>query len=381
MKIAIISQSATFDAIKKLVEKEGHSALSIQKTNLSEDEFKLVDSVDLVIASHMEIPKNQSFHKYLKNKKIPYLFCNYELSRFEEDRFYSKRIFNQLKIRTQPSYETNGEWFLKKFKAIKRPFVAKVCFLRLAGRQTTIVTDDNYQNLFGFFNKVIKNDTEILIEQYVNLKEEYATHFIVNSSDWKYLGSVTPYKKAYDLDRGPNTPGMGAITKKTIHKEVFEWINQLVNYMHSLSLHPLGIFHLGIGVDKNDCPIMFELNTRPGYSLHNVISSLDNSITDIFYQAALNKEIPTPKRTFKQSATVNIMNGSENLKNPAVKLPIYNTFPDELLVGLEQTENFYLMHSSFTSVTDNIQRSIDNIYQFLDQQNLGQFYYRRDIGK
>lgn len=382
MHITVVSRSATFDTIKQLLEKEGNSATLVPKLRLDHNDFSLFDATDLVIASHAEIPKNDEFHEYLNSRGIPYIFCNKNILRYEEDRFFAKQVFKDLGIRT-PSYrQVDGNWLKWNFKKIPKPFVVKIPFVKSHGRQTAIITNDNYESWYRdyFENEnsgvVIRGHSQILIEQYQKISYEYASHFVVNDHDCRYLGSVKPYKRAYADNLGPNTDGMGAVTQIKFHDEVQGWMERLADHMRSGGTSVSGIMHLGIGVDAQDQPLLFEINTRPGHSLHTVLSTIDDPLTDIFHSAAINTTISTASRTTKRAVSANLVNRSTR---PDPRTPSVQQDRD-IIVGIEHG-GYTLRHSTYTSISDDLHKAVDALHQFLDAQDLGDFYYRRDIGK
>jgi phosphoribosylamine-glycine ligase len=349
------------------------------------------EKIDFLLASGIPVVYSSIIHNSLKESNVPYFFPSPELVRLESNKNLTKIMLNKIGIPNSPGEIYDGKQLFANFKSLPRPFVVKLNYVYQYGRQTYIVTDENYEEVFldlfsdrtGFLPRItnITNDTNITIEKFVNLKREYSYHLVANASGWKYLGSARDYKKLEDGDIGFNSVSMGAYNIDDIDPQVHEYADKIINYLKNYGYPYKGFMFIGIGVDENDVPLVLEINTRSGDpELQVILGSIENNLADLFLACSTDAPIPDIVHNNNKSVTVRLVNTHYNWQWPASFLPKLNPCPDNIICGLEGVDRFHIKHSVFTTSDTTHEQASKTLYEYLDKQQVGQYRYRRDIG-
>lgn len=348
-------------------------------------------NLDFVLTSSVQVPSNKLMHEGLKNLRIPYFFVNPEMTALEKNKSLTKRMLNHLKIPTGIGETVDGKYLFDNFKTIPRPFVIKLNYVYQYGKQTIVVNDENYEEVYldlfsarldsPFRITNINFNTSLIIEKFIKIKREYSYHAIFNNVEWKYLGSARDYKKTNDGDEGFNSVSMGAYNIVEVDAVVHEYADKIFNYLKNQNYIYKGFIFLGIAIDENDIPVILEINTRSGDpELQVILESIDNDLGNLFLSASNDSKIPDIKHNSKKSVTVRLTNSVYDWTKPASFLPKLSPVPEDILFGLEGTDPFYIRHSVFTSSAASHEDAANKIYSYLDKQFVGQYRYRRDIG-
>jgi phosphoribosylamine-glycine ligase len=348
-------------------------------------------NIDFVLASGIPIAMNKDVHDGLKNLNIPYFFVSPELTVLENNKTLAKKMLTHLGIPTGKGKEISGNELFKTFKQIPRPFVIKLNFIYQYGKQTMIVTDDTYEEVYYDLFSVrlnelprptnIRLDTSIVIEDVINIKREYSYHILANETNWEYLGSARDYKRIENGDKGFNCVSMGAYNTSDIDPIVHEYADKIYNFLKNRGTPYTGFMFLGIAVDENDVPHVLEINTRAGDpELQVILSSVTNDLGELFLTASKGHHIPKITHNDNKTVTVRLVNKVYNWTKPASFLPKLESAPLNISIGIEGTSPFFIKHSVFTSSAISHQEAAKNIYAYLDKQFVGQYMYRRDIG-
>ena len=358
--------------------------------------------IDYVMAAGLTLSKMDSVYQTLNDRKIPYFFVNSKLADLERDKSITKQLLTKLGIPTPKFQKTDGNYLYENFFNIPRPFVVKLNYVYMYGMQTIIVNDENYktvyEDLFSLYisgdHKItnIQRDTRLLIEEYVELKNEYSYHALFNKVNWQYFGAARDYKKQREGDIGPNTVSMGAYSLVDVDPVVHEYADKIYNFLKAYlqeDEYYKGFIFLGIGVDKNNVPMILEINTRSGDpELPVMLETIDNNLTELFYAASADIKIPEIKHNNKESVVVRIVNRIYDWTVPASFLPKFENIPPDIIQTFDSgpispdtgQELKYLKHSIFTATDTTRQAAAQRIYNYLDTQHIGQYTYRRDIG-
>jgi phosphoribosylamine-glycine ligase len=349
------------------------------------------DNLDYILASGVSITANKSIHRGLKELNIPYFFPSSKLVKLELHKGHTKKMLDKLDIPNSPGILTDGKYLYNNFKTLARPFVVKLNFFYQYGRQTYIVNDDNYEEVFlDLFSDQIGNNpritnirfnTSLVIEDFVKIKREYSYHILVNSTGWQYFGSARDYKRFKDNDCGFNTVSMGSYNVDDIDPRVHDYADKIVNNLKNKG-HPYkGFMFIGIAEDKDGVPIVLEINTRSGDpELQVILSSIENNLADLFKNCSMDLPIPNIVHNKKKSVTIRLINNHYDWRFPASHLPKISTPPEDIIFSLEGTNDFKILHSLFTTSDKTHELASKKLYQFLDKQNVGQYIYRKDIG-
>jgi phosphoribosylamine--glycine ligase len=331
----------------------------------------------------------------LASSNIPYFFCNRKSADLEYDKLKTKHILNELGIPTGTAItdKITGQVLFDNFYEFRRPFVVK-SYQYQYGRQTTIVTDENFEEVYldlfskklnvGYRNTNINDNWEMIVEDFVNIKKELSCHYILNSTGWKYIGSGRDYKKFNEGDKGHNTLGLGAYNVIEIDNRIHEYADKIFNYLKTHDYQYKGFLFLGIAIDENDVPRILEINTRPGDPEINVIlGSINNNLTDLLFAAGTDNTIPDIIHNDNKVVSVRLVDSKFNWKEPTTRFPNISNVPDNIshtLEGGESRTDFTLTHSLFTASADTHENASKRIYDYLSTQDLGQYRYRSDIG-
>jgi phosphoribosylamine--glycine ligase len=347
---------------------------------------------DFILASGIPISRNKKIHNVLTERKIPYFFVSPEFTILEIDKFKTKKMLQHLKIPTPDAISIDGKYLFENFKKIPRPFVVKLNYIFHYGKQTIIVNDDNFEeaylDLFSTHIDLpprltnISFDANITLEKFVKLKREYSYHLVANKTGWKYLGSARDYKRSYENDIGFNTLGMGAYNTDDIDLIMHEYSDKIIKFLNDyLKINYKGFMFIGVGIDENNNPHVLEINTRAGDpELQVILNSINNNLTEFFYLLSKDENIPDIQFNTTKSVTVKLMNKFFEWNKPARHLPAFDNIPKDIIHSLDGGLDFYITHSVFTAKTSSLEESSKKIYNYLNTQMLGQFFYRKDIG-
>lgn len=418
MNIGIISSTASYHQLVQMLLKEGHTVYhygassTAEKANnyhpyhadipvskpLEINKYipKILEKIkennhDFVMASGIPVPMSREMHSGLKEINVPYFFVSPEMTSLENNKTLSKKLLTFLEIPTGVGEEITGEELFNRFKDISRPFVVKLNFLYHFGKQTIVVTDDNweeaYMDLFSVrLNELprptnINFNAKLILEDYIDIKREYSYHALMNSTSWQYLGSARDYKKSEDGDKGFNCVSMGSYNVTDIDDVVHTYVDKIFRYFKEKGYVYKGFLFLGIAIDKNNIPYVLEINTRSGDpELQVILGSVENNLGDLFYAASTDKTIPKVKHNKNKVVTIRLVNSVYDWTTPGSFLPKLQPAPDDVLVGIEGNPKFFIKHSVFTSTDKTHKAASKKIYNYLDKQNVGQYRYRRDIG-
>jgi phosphoribosylamine-glycine ligase len=343
------------------------------------------------MAASLPYPSTQYAHDMLQKYNVPYFFVTPQNTILEKDKSVTKQMLNKLGIPTGKGKLVSGKYLFENFKSLPRPFVVKLNYVFQSGRQTTVVDNSNYEevysDLFSFHLKEdvrltnINMDTSLVIEEVVNIKREYSYHMLVNDAGWKYFGAARDYKKSLDGDLGFNSSSMGAYNVDDVDPRVHEYADKIFNHLKNNDWGYKGFMFLGIAVDENDVPVVLEINTRSGDpELPAILGSVTNNLGELFKAGSCNEPIPDIIHNTNKTVTIKLANRVYDWTKPASFLPKLDVPPTDILHGLEGFDPSYIKHSIFTTTDVSHNEASKKLYTYLDKQFVGQYRYRRDIG-
>lgn len=426
MNVALLSSSACFHQVAQILEKESTDVYhyGASKTiqpysryipvydwlsdevidnqlknflNISKDK-----QIDYVMATGLSASKSSIIHAGLKERNIPYLFVSSAIAELERDKSITKKLLNKLGIPTPTFQHVDGEYLYENFNNIPRPFVVKLNSVYQFGKQTIIVTDENYKNVFEeLFSLYTTGDpkitnitkkTSLLIEEYIELTQEYSYHALFNKSNWQYLGTARDYKKLNDGDTGPNSVSLGCYSVIDVDSRIHEYAEKIYNflkiYLGSQNDHYRGFIFLGIGINLDGVPMILEINTRGGDpELPAILGTIENNITELLYTTSMDLPIPEIKHNSKETVSIRVINRIYDWTVPASFLPKFENVPADIIIGFDGgpiknngQEAKMIKHSILTTTASTREEAAAKIYNYLDKQYIGQYTYRRDIG-
>jgi phosphoribosylamine--glycine ligase len=301
----------------------------------------------------------------------------------------TKQMLTSLNIPCSKGKLTTGWELFRDFFKIPRPFVIKI-EQYMHGRQTVVITDNNHEavfhQLFGKFTHAgltpssIELDTRLVIEEFVEISYELSYHALLNKTSYSYIGSARDYKRQFNNDTGELADSLGSYYVSEVDSRIHDYLAKIHQYLTSINRPYTGFLFLGIGVATDGVPYVLEINTRPGDPEIATIATSTENFFELVVNTASGKKIPELITNGLSTVSVAVNNTDPNWNNTATELPAFNTVPNDILFGLAGTTAFTTKHSLFTAFSDTTKSAARKVYSFLETQNVGQFYYRKDIG-
>ena len=374
----------------------------ISTTSIAKDdrEKMLSDSIripglDLIVTNQLGYQLSRSFHDELALRGVPYICPEREIGFLEWSKVYSKRVFKELGIPTPDHIIVKGSELIEKFPTFKRPFVLKYDQDYRVGMQTIIVTDDNWEeelkrftdgngfkSILNMLYKTDYNNLNFIIEEFVEGAKEYSYHVICNSTGIKYIGSARDYKQMYEDDKGCMTDGVGCYSVTDVNDVAYTYAEKIHNYFKSKNIVYKGFMFLGIIVDKDNNPLLLEVNTRLGEPEGlTILSLIENNLLDLMIDIANNNPLPEITFSDKKSVCIRLTNKNWPTVGKNCNFPNITNIPEGISYYRMLSEFGYRIYPySFLTVGNTIEECSSRIYNFLSQQELGDYYYRKDIG-
>lgn len=428
MKIAIFGNSASTDfVVKKMLKyhnvetiyhlgalrnslKTGRyipislcSDVNVEKNKQFILEFPYKNIVDLIIPMNNQYQLWESFYNSMKNSKAAVLMSNRQVGMLEWSKIVGKKFLREAEIPTSVGKEYHLNELIKEFYNIPRPFVLKYDQYwqeELVGKKflegynpkspTIIVTNENYKEEFDLLKKETTDlsttkyfeNQKFLVEEYIDGVREFSYHALMNDTSWTYLGCARDYKKRYENDQGYNTAGMGSYSPvPDVNPIIHSYVDRLRKLFKEKGISYIGFLFLGIIIDKNETPIVLEINTRPGCpEIQSILSVIDDNIFDLFYKAATNQELTPVKFSNKSAVSIRIVNKRhlDFKKTYFIQLPNLCSPIEDICIQYNTEQS--VISSVITTTADDIDSASDNLYAFLKNKNMGDFTYRKDIG-
>jgi phosphoribosylamine--glycine ligase len=369
MNIFVVGYTGSAEYLSKILSKTNNIFTGTTTTY----EQLTKNKIDMCITTYIG-HQNQAELQNLHNYNIPILLPSLKMSALESSKLYTKLIFTKLNIPTQKYYVY---YSIDDVLKIPKPFVIKTDKFRY-GLQTTIVTDNNFDNLYEFMKLEILQNKKILVEEFVKIKREYSFHILCNEKSWTYIGSARDYKKRYDGDIGFNTVSMGAYSpvNDADFSTIGKYIDILLDYLKTY----VGFMYLGIIITEEDELIISEINTRPGDpEFQSILPIINNDLTDLLYKTVTNQNLPKIDFNNMNAVTMklNHKNYSQFDKN-AIR-PTFTNIPDDINICYYHPSNI-ITSSSLTCIKNTRKEASDCLYDYLKTVNMGDYVVRNDIG-
>ena len=369
------------------IEKEVREKMILDSVN--------IPGLNLAVTHQLGYQLWQGFHDELKLAKVPYICPEQQIGFLEWSKVYSKKVFKELGIPTPEHTIIKGYELIEKFRTFKRPFVLKYDQDYRVGMQTIIVTDDNWEEELKRFTDGIgfkfilpalhKKDYQnlnFIIEEFIEGVREYSYHAICNRNGWKFIGAGRDYKQMYENNQGCMTDGVGCYASTDIDYNVHDYADRIYSYFKSRGIIYKGFMYLGIIVDKNKKPWLLEVNTRLGEPEGlSILSLVKNNFLDLMLDIANDNPLPEIEFLNKKSVCVRLTNKKWPNIDGDCFFPNIKNIPESISSYKMSGTFAYKIHPhSFLTVGDTLEECSSKIYDFLSQQELGDFYYRKDIG-
>ncbi|MCL4478061.1 MAG: phosphoribosylamine--glycine ligase [Deltaproteobacteria bacterium] len=238
----------------------------------------------------------------------------------ESSKFFARQIMHNYHI-PQPGFEMfdNSNEAIDYVKTISYPAVIKADGLA-AGKGVSIVNTREEaiavvkammeQRIFGDAGK------KILVEEFLNGVE--SSYFVIsNGKGFVKLGSARDYKRLNDMDKGPNTGGMGSISPSdkitpAMEKKVIDKIiTPLMDAFKQESIVYKGVIYTGLMIVDNE-PYVLEFNARFGDpETQAIIPRIISDLSSILVDSAKGKTFTETIKT-KEEVSVCVVMASKN---------------------------------------------------------------------
>jgi phosphoribosylamine--glycine ligase len=371
------------------------------ESNLGVINFLDTTKIDLIFLTTIEFLYNRQIQDKIKEKNIPSCSPSVNNSMLEWSKIFGNEILKKLSIPTPKTRVVDKKTLFDIFFDIPRPWVLKFERDWRAGLQTIVINDHNikfeFENLSkhgqhrlmsGYFGNF--QNQHFLIQEFINIKREYSYHILANEINWQYLGSARDYKKFQENDVGINTAGMGCYSPVDINPQVHKFAEKILDHLKNSNTPYIGVLYLGIAEDLAGNPYVLEINTRPGDpEIETILSCINDqqSIANLLYQTATNIPIETVNHNDKHSVCVrivhsdyrNIINAMSSNAQIASHLNP-QLWPENPDITISYGANRKLLNSILNSTDSSRTEASDKIYKFLENVEMHDFVYRKDIG-
>jgi phosphoribosylamine--glycine ligase len=351
------------------------------------------DSYDFIYCTEFIFQRDLNFQEWRKTFDIPFLCPSRECSYLEYSKLNFKSLMLELGI-PSPEFEIVGEnrWGqiedLTKSHYHENNFILKLDKTMIrTGVQTQVSSIAQYKKTIESFRKHNINYGTFFAEKLI-LGKEISAHFLCNGTDWTYLGSARDFKKLYENDQGKNSAGTGSYSpvdyiNENIERQLYSYIDKILNYLNEHGVPYHGIIYLGIMIDNQGTANVLEINTRPGNPEFGTIIDTINSgnLLENLYNAATGDQLTKTTHDINSSVSINIVN--QNYATAPVKeqIPLEIVADNRFTIvkyDLDYNGNNYFFNIS--RIGSSVSNSAQEIYQFLETQDLTGFRYRKDIG-
>lgn len=260
-----------------------------------------------------------------------------------------------------------------------------ICESKLSAVDTIIDFIDN--------KKFNSSSSKIIIEEFLQGYEVSILAFC-DGKTLKPLVSSMDHKRIYDNDEGLNTGGMGVVAPNPYYTKDIEkycWDNifiKTINAMKSENREFRGCLYFGLIVNDNKAKVI-EYNCRFGDPESQAVLPLLNSdlLTIMMACAKGNIEEIDVNLSNRASCNLVVASGGYPLSYEKNKKIIINKlkYSDIFYSGVKSVNGSLFSNGgrvlSITSVSDNLEQAITNVYQDVKNIEFENMYYRNDIGQ
>ena len=289
--------------VKKIVCFPGNAGTALIAVNEQIDilDFRKIlqsikkNKIDLVIVGPEE-PLVRGIVDYLKKHKVRVFGPNKYASKLEGSKAFMKNLCFNNNIPTAKFRICKNSAQVRKFlNDCNFPVVVKADGLA-AGKGVSIceTKDKVIKETIKIFKGKFKSSKKVVLEEF--LEGEEASYFlIVDNNSYKFFGNAQDHKRVYEMERGPNTGGMGAFSPAPLINKVLE--KKIISKIVEPTLAALkkrgknynGFLYVGLMIKDNE-PFLIEYNIRMGDPECQVIlPRLKTDIVRIFKNTVQNK--------------------------------------------------------------------------------------------
>ena len=342
-------------------------------------------SVDLVVIGP-EVPLVNGVADLLRAAGITTFGPSKAAAQLEGSKHFAKGVMRDAGVPTSRSFTCeNQEEIEKALDAFGAPYVVKDD--GLAAGKGVVVTDDRAIALAHALSC-----KRVVIEEYLNGPEIS----LFGISDGRNILPMQPaqdFKRAYDLDKGPNTGGMGAYSPlpwapDDIVEETYEKVlAPMIAEMSARGTPFVGLLYAGLALTDHGLRVI-EFNARFGDPETQVlIPRLKTPLATLLYKAATDSLDDVALEWRNESAVTVVLAApgypdSPQLNGEITKIP---TIADTQIFHAGTSQNGDALVSTggrvmtVTGIGEDLTQARDRAYRAISQIELSGSFYRSDI--
>ena len=342
-------------------------------------------SVDLVVIGP-EVPLVNGVADLLRGAGITTFGPSKAAAQLEGSKHFAKGVMRDAGVPTSRSFTCESQEEIEKaLDAFGAPYVVKDD--GLAAGKGVVVTDDRAIAL-----EHALNCKRVVIEEYLDGPEIS----LFGISDGRNILPMQPaqdFKRAYDLDKGPNTGGMGAYSPlpwapDEIVEETYEKVlAPMIAEMSARGTPFVGLLYAGLALTDHGLRVI-EFNARFGDPETQVlIPRLKTPLATLLYKAATDSLDDVALEWRDESAVTVVLAApgypdSPQLNGEITKIP---TISDTQIFHAGTSQNGDALVSTggrvmtVTGIGDDLTQARDRAYRAISQIELSGSFYRSDI--
>ena len=413
MKLLVIGSGGREHAIcRKLLEDSQVEAVFCAKGNpgMQKDGVQLVDIAEDNHPALIQFVKEHQIDWAFVGPEIPLLNGivddfqaaglkifgpNQQAAMIEGSKDFAKQLMRDYHIPTA-KYQTFSDFEAAKSYVLENgaPIVIKAD--GLAAGKGVVVAMTEQEALEALEDMLLDHkfgasSAKVVVEEFLD-GEEFSLLSFVKGNEVYPMVIAQDHKRIFDGDKGPNTGGMGAyspvpqIPESMVQTAIKEIVQKAADGMVDRKTPFTGILYAGL-IATNEGPKVIEFNARFGDpETQVVLPRLKTSLAQIIDDLLNNRQ---PDITWYDFATLGVVVAAPGYPADYEK----NIVLPEMVNTEEQTVYYagvtakkeqlvssggrvFLVTSKGTNLADAQQKA----YAYLNQYDLSQFFYRKDIG-
>ena len=323
-------------------------------------------------------------------------------AKIESSKIFSKELMVRAGVPTA-DFKIFNESALAKHYLIESesPFVIKADGLA-AGKGVVVAPscEEAVQAVIKFMEEKSLGEAgkRIIIEERLE-GEELSVLVLTDGENLIPLASAQDHKRLLDMDRGPNTGGMGAyspcpfLSREDLHKILDKTVRPLLSQMAKEKIPYRGILYAGLMLTKNG-PFVLEYNARFGDpETQAILPRLKSDILPLFLEIA-EKRFPSVLLDWDERHSLNVVMSAGGYPSTYNKgavitgLEKFKESPDQFVfhAGTNRNENGDVVTSggrvlSVTALGETLKVAQDKAYQAVYQIRFEGAHFRKDIGR
>jgi len=413
MKLLVIGSGGREHAIcRKLLEDPQVDAVFCAKGNpgMQKDGVQLVDIAEDNHPALIQFVKENQIDWTFVGPEIPLLNGivddfqaaglkifgpNQQAAMIEGSKDFAKQLMRDYHIPTA-KYQTFSDFEAAKAYVLENgaPIVIKAD--GLAAGKGVVVAMTEQEALEALEDMLLDHkfgasSAKVVVEEFLD-GEEFSLLSFVKENEVYPMVIAQDHKRIFDGDKGPNTGGMGAyspvpqIPESMVQTAIKEIVQKAADGMVDRKTPFTGILYAGL-IATNEGPKVIEFNARFGDpETQVVLPRLKTSLAQIIDDLLNNRQ---PDITWYDFATLGVVVAAPGypadyeknivlpeMKNTEEQTVYYAGVTAKKEQMVSSGGRVFLVTSQGTNLADAQQKA----YAYLNQYDLSQFFYRKDIG-